>query len=103
MCTKYGRGFHSLPTRNPEVIHLCRSTVFHTVVFHSPSRSGRLWKADGFGRRSAGRKGGGMAQRVGTVPRRSMAGSNGEGEGAETPARTVRRRRGLPGSRAVVG
>jgi hypothetical protein len=35
----------------------------------------------------------------GTVPRRSAPASN----GAEAPARTVRRRRGLPGSRAVVG
>lgn len=43
-----------------------------------------------------------MAQRVSTVSRRSTA-ADGEGNGSEAPARTVRRRRGLPGSRAVVG
>lgn len=42
-----------------------------------------------------------MAQHLGTVARRSEAAGN--GEAAERPARTVRRRRGLPGSRAVVG
>lgn len=42
-----------------------------------------------------------MAQQVGTVSRRAAAGRG--GEPAEPPARTVRRRRGLPGTRAVVG
>ena len=42
-----------------------------------------------------------MAQRVGTISRRTTPSL--EGDGAEAPARTVRRRRGLPGSRAVVG
>jgi hypothetical protein len=41
-----------------------------------------------------------MAQQVGTVSRRA---AKHDGNGAEAPARTVRRRRGLPGSRAVVG
>lgn len=44
-----------------------------------------------------------MAQQMGTVSRRSAASRNGDADGTETPARTVRRRRGLPGSRAVVG
>ena len=44
-----------------------------------------------------------MAQQVGTVPRRSPASRNGDTDGAESSTRTVRRRRGLPGSRAVVG
>ena len=44
-----------------------------------------------------------MAQQVGTVSRRSAASRSGDGGAAERPARTVRRRRGLPGSRAVVG
>lgn len=44
-----------------------------------------------------------MAQQVGTVSQRSAASRNSDGHGAESPARTVRRRRGLPGSRAVVG
>ena len=44
-----------------------------------------------------------MAQQVGTVSGRSPAPRNGDGDRAEAPARTVRRRRGLPGSRAVVG
>jgi len=43
-----------------------------------------------------------MAQQASTVSRRSGAAGNGDGGGA-APARTVRRRRGLPGSRAVVG
>jgi Flp pilus assembly protein CpaB len=42
-----------------------------------------------------------MAQQVGTVARKP--GSDRSANGAERPARTVRRRRGLPGSRAVVG
>lgn len=42
-----------------------------------------------------------MAQQVGTVSRRAATGRG--GEPAEPPARTVRRRRGLPGTRAVVG
>ncbi len=44
-----------------------------------------------------------MAQHVGTVSRRSAATRSGDGTGAASPTRTVRRRRGLPGSRAVVG
>ena len=43
-----------------------------------------------------------MAQQVGTVSRRSTA-VHEDGNGSEAPSRTVRRRRGLPGSRAVVG
>jgi hypothetical protein len=42
-----------------------------------------------------------MAQRVATVPRRSAADDGTDGTGQ--PGRAVRRRRGLPGSRAVVG
>jgi Flp pilus assembly protein CpaB len=42
-----------------------------------------------------------MAQRVSTVSQRSAAEVG--TDGADRPARTVRRRRGLPGSRAVVG
>ena len=41
-----------------------------------------------------------MAQQVGTVAQRT---ASDRGNGAEPPGRTVRRRRGLPGSRAVVG
>ena len=42
-----------------------------------------------------------MAQQAGTVSRRMPRETAGEGQ--DHPARTVRRRRGLPGSRAVVG
>src|SRR5215210_6359354 len=42
-----------------------------------------------------------MAQQVGTVSQRSAPA--GTTNGSEPPARAVRRRRGLPGSRAVVG
>lgn len=42
-----------------------------------------------------------MAQRAGTISRRTAPAV--DGEGAEPAGRTVRRRRGLPGSRAVVG
>ena len=44
-----------------------------------------------------------MAQRLGTISRWSAATGSGDGNGSDVPARTVRRRRGLPGSRAVVG
>ena len=44
-----------------------------------------------------------MAQQAGTVSRRSAATRHGDGDGTDPPSRTVRRRRGLPGSRAVVG
>ena len=42
-----------------------------------------------------------MAERVGTISRRRATPPG--GEAPEAPARVVRRRRGLPGSRAVVG
>jgi Flp pilus assembly protein CpaB len=42
-----------------------------------------------------------MAQQVGTVARQSVAGNGADTE--TRPRRSVRRRRGLPGSRAVVG
>jgi Flp pilus assembly protein CpaB len=42
-----------------------------------------------------------MAQQVGTVPRQGS--SDGRTDGAGRPSRTVRHRRGLPGSRAVIG
>ncbi|HWI04150.1 MAG TPA: SAF domain-containing protein, partial [Acidimicrobiales bacterium] len=42
-----------------------------------------------------------MAERVGTISRRRATAPG--SEAADSPARVVRRRRGLPGSRAVVG
>lgn len=42
-----------------------------------------------------------MAERAGTMTRRAAPAV--DGDGTEPPGRTVRRRRGLPGSRAVVG
>jgi hypothetical protein len=45
-----------------------------------------------------------MAQQAGTVARQPLGGAADRGDGGERrAARTVRRRRGLPGSRAVVG
>jgi Flp pilus assembly protein CpaB len=44
-----------------------------------------------------------MAQQAGTSAHRTVVARNGDGAGGDAHARTVRRRKGLPGSRAVVG